>query len=59
MTELEALIGDTESKEAFQTFFEKKYRLKFPDLNDRIYPKKKELSNFDKKFWIAMHYNPR
>jgi hypothetical protein len=28
-------------------------------LNNYIYQKKKELSNFDKKLWIAMHYNPR
>lgn len=48
-----------ESKEEFQIFFEKKYSLKFPDLNDCIYQKKKELSDFDKKLWIAMHYNPR
>ena len=38
-----------ESKEEFQIFFEKKYSLKFPDLNDCIYQKKKELSDFDKK----------
>ena len=48
-----------ESKEDFQNFFEKKYSLKFPNLNDCIYQKKKELSDFDKKLWIAMHYNPR
>lgn len=59
MTELEALVYIAESKEEFQNFFEKKYSLKFPDLNDYIYQKKKELSNFDKKLWIAMHYNPR
>lgn len=59
MAELEALTDVAESKEEFQNFFEKKYRLKFPDLNDFVYPKKKELSDFDKKLWIAMHYNPR
>lgn len=59
MTELEALVDVSESKEEFQNFFEKKYCLKFPDLNDCVYPKKKELSDFDKKLWIAMHYNPR
>lgn len=50
MAELEALIDIEESKEEFQNFFEKKYSLKFPDLNDYIYQKKKELSNFDKNF---------
>lgn len=59
MAELEALIDVAESKEEFQNFFEKKYSLKFPDLDDCVYPKKKELSDFDKKLWIAMHYNPR
>lgn len=59
MAELEALIDVAENKEEFQNFFEKKYRLKFPDLNDCVYPKKKELSDFDKTLWIAMHYNPR
>ena len=59
MAELEALVDIAESKEEFQSFFEKKYSLKFPDLNDCIYQKKKELSDFDKKLWIAMHYNPR
>ncbi|WKF66037.1 hypothetical protein [Streptococcus equi] len=59
MAELEALIDVAENKEEFQNFFEKKYSLKFPDLNDCVYPKKKELSDFDKKLWIAMHYNPR
>lgn len=59
MAELEALIDVAENKEEFQNFFEKKYRLKFPDLNDCVYPKKKELSDFDKKLRIAMHYNPR
>lgn len=59
MAELEALVDVAESKEDFQNFFEKKYNLKFPDLTDFIYPKKKELSAFDKKLWIAMHYNPR
>ena len=59
MAELEALIDVAENKEEFQNFFEKKYSLKFPDLNDFVYPKKKELSDFDKKLWIAMHYNPR
>ena len=59
MAELEALVDVAESKEEFQNFFEKKYRLKFPDLNDCVYQKKKELSDFDKKLWIAMHYNPR
>lgn len=59
MAELEALIDVAESKEEFQNFFEKKYRLKFPDLDDCVYPKKKELSDFDKKLWIAMNYNPR
>lgn len=59
MAELEALVDIAESKEEFQNFFEKKYSLKFPDLNDFIYQKKKDLSDFDKKLWIAMHYNPR
>ena len=59
MAELEALVDIAESKEEFQNFFEKKHSLKFPDLNDCIYQKKKELSDFDKKLWIAMHYNPR
>ncbi|AXJ12164.1 hypothetical protein [Streptococcus pluranimalium] len=59
MAELEALIDVAENKEEFQNFFEKKYSLKFPDLNDCVYPKNKELSDFDKKLWIAMHYNPR
>ena len=59
MAELEALIDVAESKEEFQNFFEKKYSLKFPDLDDCVYPKKKELSDFDKKLWIAMNYNPR
>ena len=59
MAELEALVDIAESKEEFQNFFEKTYSLKFPDLNDCIYQKKKELSDFDKKLWIAMHYNPR
>lgn len=59
MAELEALIDVAENKEEFQNFFEKKYSLKFPDLNDCVYPKKKELSDFDKKLWIAMHYNLR
>ena len=59
MAELEALIDVAENKEEFQNFFEKKYSLKFPDLNGCVYPKKKELSDFDKKLWIAMHYNPR
>lgn len=59
MAELEALVDVAESKEDFQNFFEKKYNLKFPDLTDCIYPKKKELSTFDKKLWIAMHYNLR
>ena len=59
IAELEALIDVAESKEEFQNFFKKKYRLKFPDLSDCVYPKKKELSDFDKKLWIAMHYNPR
>ena len=59
MAELEALVDIAESKEEFQNFFEKKYSLKFPDLNDCIKKKKKELSDFDKKLWIAMHYNPR
>ena len=59
MAELEALVDIAESKEEFQNFFEKKYSLKFPDLNDRTYQKKKELSDFDKKLWIAMHYNLR
>ncbi|MXQ47835.1 hypothetical protein GRB29_00130 [Streptococcus pneumoniae] len=59
MAELEALIDVAENKEEFQNFFEKKYSLKFPNLNDCVYPKKKELSDFDKKLWIAMHYNPR
>ncbi|MEY8435987.1 hypothetical protein AALA56_09335 [Streptococcus hyointestinalis] len=59
MAELEALIDVAESKEEFQIFFEKKYKLSFPDLEDCIYPKKKELSDFDKKLWIAMNYNPR
>lgn len=27
-------------------FWNKKYSLKFPDLNDCVYPKKKELSDF-------------
>ena len=58
MAELEALIDVAENKEEFQNFFEKKYSLKFPDLNDCVYPKKKELSDFDKKLWIAMNYNP-
>ncbi len=59
MAELEALVDVAENKEEFQNFFEKKYSLKFPDLIDCVYPKKKELSDFDKKLWIAMHYNPR
>ena len=59
MAELEALVDIAESKEDFQNFFEKKYSLKFPNLYDCIYQKKKELSDFDKKLWIAMHYNPR
>lgn len=59
MAELEALVDIAESKEEFQNFFEKKYSLEFPDLNDCIYQKKKELSDFDKKLWIAMHYNLR
>ena len=59
MAELEALIDVAESKEEFQDFFEKKYSLKFPDLSDCIYQQKKVLSDFDKKLWIAMHYNPR
>ncbi|WP_159561719.1 hypothetical protein [Streptococcus halichoeri] len=59
MAELEALIDVAENKEEFQNFFEKKYSFKFPDLNGCVYPKKKELSDFDKKLWIAMHYNPR
>lgn len=59
MAELEALVDVAESKEDFQNFFEKKYSLKFPDLKDCVYQKKKELSDFDKKLWIAMHYNPR
>ena len=59
MAELEALVDIAESKEDFQNFFEKKYSLKFPNLNDCIYQKKKELSDFDKKLWIAMHYNPK
>lgn len=59
MAELEALIDVAENKEEFQNFFEKKYKLSFPDLEDCIYPKKKELSDFDKNLWIAMHYNPR
>ncbi len=59
MAELEALIDVAENKEEFQNFFEKKYSLKFPDLNGCVYPKKKELSDFDKKLWIAMHYNSR
>ena len=46
MAELEALIDVAENKEEFQNFFEKKYSLKFPDLNDCVYPKKKELSDF-------------
>ena len=58
MAELEALIDVAENKEEFQNFFEKKYSLKFPDLDDCVYPKKKELSDFDKKLWIAMNYNP-
>lgn len=45
-------------KRSFRSFL-RKYSLKFPDLNDCIYQKKKELSDFDKKLWIAMHYNPR
>lgn len=59
MAELETLVDVAESKEDFQNFFEKKYSLKFPDLNDCIYQKKKEFSDFDKKLWIALHYNPR
>lgn len=59
MTELETLVDVAESKEEFQNFFEKKYSLKFPNLNDYVYPKKKELSDFDKKLWVAMHYNPK
>ena len=42
MAELEALIDVAENKEEFQNFFEKKYSLKFPDLNDCVYPKKKD-----------------
>ena len=41
MAELEALIDVAENKEEFQNFFEKKYSLKFPDLNDCVYPRKK------------------
>lgn len=41
MAELEALVDIAESREEFQNFFEKKYSLKFPDLNDYIYQKKK------------------
>ncbi|HEL0795890.1 TPA: hypothetical protein TU245_002038 [Streptococcus equi subsp. zooepidemicus] len=59
LTELEALVDVSESKEEFQIFFEKKYKLSFPDLKDCVYPKKKELSDFDKNLWIALHYNPR
>lgn len=59
MVELKALIDVAENREGVQNYFEKKYSLKFPDLNDCVYPKKKELSDFDKKLWIAMHYNLR
>lgn len=41
MAELEALVDIAESKEEFQSFFEKKYSLKFPDLNDCIEQKKR------------------
>lgn len=59
LAELEALVDIAESKEEFQYFFEKKYNLKFPDLHDCIVQKPTEMSDFDKKLWIAMHYNPR
>lgn len=59
MAELDALVDISESKEEFQYFFEKKYNLEFPDLHNCIYQKQNTMSNFDKKLWIAMHYNPR
>lgn len=59
LAELEALVDISESKEEFQIFFEKKYKLSFPDLKDYVYPKEKQLSEFDKKLWIALHYNPK
>ncbi|HEL0163852.1 TPA: hypothetical protein TUO09_000235 [Streptococcus equi subsp. zooepidemicus] len=59
LAELEALVDVSESKEDFQIFFEKKYKLSFPDLKNCVYPKKKELSDFDQNLWIALHYNPR
>lgn len=59
LAELEALADVSENKEEFQMFFEKKYHLEFPNLEDCIYQKKKELSNFDNKLLIAMHYNTK
>lgn len=59
LAELEALADISETKEEFNTFFKKKYNKELPDLTEWLYPKKQELSDFDKKLWTAMHYNPR
>lgn len=40
-------------------YFEKKYTKPLPDFNDYMNQKKKELSEFDKKLWIALHFNPK
>ena len=59
LAKLEALADISENKEEFQMFFEKKYHLEFPNLEDCIYQKKKKLSDFDNKLLIAMRYNPK
>lgn len=59
LAELEALVDISETKEDFYVFFEKKYNKELPDFTNLMYPSKQELSEFDKKLWIAMHYNPR
>ena len=40
-------------------YFEKKNTKTLPDISDYMNYKKKELSEFDKKLWIALHFNPK
>ena len=59
LAELEALVDISETKEDFYMYFEKKYTKPLPDFSDYMNRKKKELSEFDKKLWIALHFNPK
>lgn len=59
LAELEALVDISETKEDFCLYFEKKYMKSLPDFSTYMTQKKKELSEFDKKLWVALHFNPK